>query len=186
MKLLTGLRKLGAKPMLELNPVAPLKRSHAKSWTVARLLRARLRRAQEGNAMVEIALVLPMLALLVLGLMSVATMFMNYLDLTEATGSGAQHLQLIRTSTTDPCQDTYLAITQAAPNLTPANLSLSFNLNGTRVSGDTCVGDASVLQAAQGMPVSVTATYPCNLTIYGVNYAPNGCTLSATQTEFEY
>jgi hypothetical protein len=32
----------------------------------------------------------------------------------------------------------------------------------------------------------VTATYPCNLAIYGKNYAPNGCLLSATVTEYEY
>jgi Flp pilus assembly protein TadG len=184
MNLLTGLRKFGAKHMLEMNPVSPLKRTHVKTWTVARLLRARLRPAEEGGALVEMALILPVLAMLVLGIMSVGTMFMNYLDLTEATGSGAQYLQLIRTSTTDPCMATYTAITQAAPNLTPANLSLKFTLNGTAVSGDTCSGYQSDLVA--GEPVSVTATYPCNLQIYGVNFAPTGCTLSATATEYEY
>ncbi len=55
------------------------------------------------------ALVLPILAMMVLGLMSVASMFMNYLDLTEATGSAAQHLAEIRTTSTNPCQDTYTA-----------------------------------------------------------------------------
>lgn len=184
MNLLTGIRQLGTAVMNESNSFPPLKRSQAKTWTTARLLRARLRPAEEGGALVEMALILPVLAVLVLGIMSVGTMFMNYLDLTEATGSGAQYLQLIRTSTTDPCQATYLAITQAAPNLTPANLSLSFNLNGTTVSGDTCSGYQSDLSA--GTPVSVTATYPCNLQIYGVNYAPTGCTLSATASEYEY
>jgi len=170
--------------MLELNPVPPPNRTHAKSWTVARLLRARLRPAEEGGALVEMALILPVLAMLVLGIMSVGTMFMNYLDLTEATGSGAQYLQLIRTSTTNPCLDTYTAITQAAPNLVPANLTLTFTLNTTPESGNTCSGAQSYLSA--GEPVTVTAKYPCNLQIYGVNYAPSGCTLTATATEYEY
>ena len=184
MNLLTGLRKIGTEPMLESNSVPPLKRTRVKSWTAGRLLRSRLRPAEEGGALVEMALVLPVFAMLVLGIMSFGVMFMNYIDLTEATGAGAQYLQLIRTSTTDPCQATYLAITQAAPNLTPASLSLSFTLNGTGVSGDTCSGYQSDLSA--GTPVSVTAKYPCNLQIYGVNFAPTGCQLSATASEYEY
>jgi Flp pilus assembly protein TadG len=172
--------------MHELNAVPQQKTTRAKTWTVARLLRSRLRPAEEGGALVEMALVLPVLALLVLGLMSFATMFMNYLDLTEATGSGAQYLQSLRGNTNDPCQDTYLAITQAAPNLTPANLSLTFNLNGTTVTGDTCAGSSYVSDLVQTKPISVTATYPCNLTVYGVNYAPSGCTLSAMVSEYEY
>jgi Flp pilus assembly protein TadG len=170
--------------MHELNAVPPLNKSRVKSWTVARLLRARLRPAEEGGALVEMALILPVLAMLVLGVMSFGVMFMNYIDLTEATGAGAQYLQLIRTSTTDPCMDTYNAIKQAAPNLTPASLSLSFNLNGTKVSGDTCSGYQSDLSA--GEPVSLTVTYPCNLNIYGVNFAPTGCQLSASASEYEY
>jgi Flp pilus assembly protein TadG len=170
--------------MFELNSVPPLKRTHANRWTVSRLLRARLRPAEEGGALVEMALILPVLAMLVLGIMSVGTMFMNYLDLTEATGSGAQYLQLIRTSTTNPCLDTYTAITQAAPSLVPANLTLTFTLNTTPEAGNTCSGAQSNLSA--GEPVTVTAKYPCNLQIYGVNFAPSGCTLTATATEYEY
>jgi hypothetical protein len=109
MNLLTGLRKIGTKPMLESNSVPPLKRTRVKSWTAGRLLRSRLRPAEEGGALVEMALVLPVFAMLVLGIMSFGVMFMNYIDLTEATGAGAQYLQLIRTSTTDPCQDDLLS-----------------------------------------------------------------------------
>jgi Flp pilus assembly protein TadG len=134
------------------------------------------------------ALVLPVLAMLVLGLFSVATMFMNYLDLTEATGQGAQYLQLVGGSNTvtDPCQGAYLAITQAAPSLTPANITLTFNLAGTSVSGKTCNGASYMSLLSQGATVSITATYPCNLSFYGVNYDPGGCTLSATSSEYEY
>jgi Flp pilus assembly protein TadG len=169
--------------MHELNSVSHAEKPHPETLSLAALLRSRLRPAEEGGALVEMALVMPILATLVLGIFSIGVMFMNYIDLTEATGAGGQYLQLIRTSTSNPCQDTYTAITQAAPSLVPGNITLTFNLNGTSVSGDTCAGYQSDLSA--GTPVSVTATYPCNLTIYGINFAP-GCTLSATATEYEY
>lgn len=184
MKVPCGLRSLGSRPGSGLDPASPLTRSRAKSWTFVRLLRSRLRPAEEGGALVEMALVLPILAMLVLGLMSVAGMFMNYLDLTEATGSAAQHLAEIRTTSTDPCQDTYTALTAAAPTLTAANISLTFNFNGTSTSGDTCSGYQKYL--VQGEPAAVTASYPCNLSFYGVNYDPGGCTLYATSSEYEY
>jgi Flp pilus assembly protein TadG len=184
MNLSAGPRNLGTRPTRELNPVSPLKRSRAKSWTVARLLRACLRPAEEGGALVEMALVLPILAMMVLGLMSVATMFMNYLELTQATGAGAQYLAEIRTSSSNPCQDTYNAIIAAAPNLTATSISLSWNFNGTTTTGDTCAGYEKYL--IQGEPAAVTATYPCNLNFYGVNYDPGGCQLYATSSEYEY
>jgi Flp pilus assembly protein TadG len=184
MNLLTGLRKHGKDFMNELNPVSPTNGTRIETRSIAALLRSRLRPAEEGGALVEIALVLPILATLVLGIFSVGVMFMNYLDLTEATGAGAQYLQLIRTSTSDPCGDTFTAIKNAAPGLVSASVNLNFTLNGTPVSGTSCPGDQSDLEA--GQPVSVTATYPCNLSIYGVNFAPSGCTLSATATEYEY
>ena len=134
------------------------------------------------------ALILPFLATLVLGIMSVGTTFMNYLDLTEATGAGAQYLQSLRTNTSDPCADTLTAVTQAAPNLltSTGNLQLSFNFNGTPEAAGTtsCVGDQKYLTS--GTPVTVTATYPVNLQIYGVNFDPKGWKLSATVTEYEY
>jgi hypothetical protein len=109
--------------------------------------------------------------------------FNNQLTLTSAVGSGAQYLQLIRTTTTDPCQDTLTAIENAAPSLTPSSITLSFSLNGTPVSGNSCAGDQSDL--AQGQPVTVTAKYPCALAIYATKFA-TGCQLSASVTEYEY
>jgi Flp pilus assembly protein TadG len=152
--------------------------------SIAERVRARLCSGDEGNTIVEFALVLPILLTVVTSIFVVGIIFNNYEVLTQATGTGAQYLQLIRTSTTDPCKDTYNAITAAAPSLTPGNITLSFTLNSTGVSGNTCAGDQSDL--VQGEPVKVTATYPCNFIIYGVNYAPSGCTLSASATEYEY
>jgi hypothetical protein len=47
---------------------------------------------------------------------------------------------------------------------------------GTPVSGSSC----PTLNAAD--PATLSATYPCDLTVLGINFAP-GCRLSATATE---
>jgi Flp pilus assembly protein TadG len=142
-----------------------------------------MRSAEDGGAAVEMGLMFPLMATLILGIFTVGMMFNDYLNLTEAVGAGAQYLQLIRTSTTNPCADTFTAIKNAGPTLTPANITLTFTLNGTAVSGTSCSGDQSYLSA--GTPVTVKATYPCNFLVYNVNYAPS-CTLSASATEYEY
>jgi Flp pilus assembly protein TadG len=137
----------------------------------------------EGSALVEIALVMgPMLAVLT-AICAFAVGFNNQLTLTSAVGSGAQYLQLIRTTTTDPCKDTLTAIEGAAPSLTPSSIGLSFSLNGTTVTSTSCPGDQSDL--AQGAPVTVTATYPCALPIYGTTFSQK-CQLTAKVTEYEY
>ena len=48
-----------------------------------------------------------------------------------------------------------------------------------------CSGDSAcqtALTNGQGQPATVTTSYPCNLTVYGYNFAP-GCTLTAQSTE---
>lgn len=148
-----------------------------------------LRSGEEGSALVEIALVTPILMTVVTGICAFAIGFNNQLTLTSAVGAGAQYLQLIRTSSTDPCADTLAAIEAAAPNLAPASISLSFSLDSVAVSGNSCPGDQ--VDLVQGQPVTVTAKYPCVLSImspgpaYGWNFTSN-CQLSAKVTEYEY
>lgn len=146
---------------------------------------ARLRRGDEGTSLIEIAMVMPIFLLLVLGIFSFGIALNNQMTLTQAVGTGAQYLQQIRTSTTNPCDDTFKKIKNAAPYLDSTKISITVTMNGTTPSqtGNSCSGAQSNL--VQGAPVSVTATYPCNLTIYGVNYAP-GCLLRAQVTEYEY
>ena len=152
-----------------------------------RLIIGRLQRLQcpgeDGSALVEIALVMPILLMVMTAICTFAIGFNNQLTLTSAVGSGGQYLQMIRTTTSDPCHDTLSAITGSAPSLTASSISLTFNLNGTTVTGSSCPGDQSYL--AQGQPVTVTARYPCTLAIYATRFA-SGCQLSASVTEYEY
>jgi Flp pilus assembly protein TadG len=143
----------------------------------------------EGNALVEFALVLPLFMIIMTAIFTFGVAVMNQLTLSQAVDAGARHLALIRTSTLDPCADTATAIDSAAPTLTPGKIKVTISINGVTPSpqtGNSCTGAVTALQAAQTLPVTVTATYPCNLAIYGKNYAPSGCLLSATVTEYEY
>jgi Flp pilus assembly protein TadG len=143
-------------------------------------------RNEEGQAMVEMALALPVLLLVLTGILTFGLAFNNYVLLTEATSIGARTLAISRGATTDPCATASSAVIAAAPLLTSANLSFTFVLNGTSYSGASCSSGSSTTGAAanlvQGSNVIVTVTYPCSLAVYGANYAPH-CSLQAQMTE---
>lgn len=140
-------------------------------------------RGEDGNALVEIALILPVFLAFVTGIGSFAIALGNQITLIQATGSGGQYLQELRTSTTDPCKDTLTAIKNASPSLASANIGLTLTMNGTKVTATTCSGDQSDL--VQGGAVTVATTYPCILSVYGVKFA-SSCQLTAQVTEYEY
>lgn len=139
-----------------------------------------------GQAMVEMALILPILLLVVTGILTFGLAFNNYVLLTEATSIGARTLAISRGATTDPCATASSAIIAAAPLLSSASLSFTFVLNGTTYTGASCSSGSSTTGAAanlvQGANVVVTVTYPCSLAVYGANYAPH-CSLQAQMTE---
>jgi Flp pilus assembly protein TadG len=143
-------------------------------------------RNEEGQAMVEMALALPVLLLVLTGILTFGLAFNNYVLLTEATSIGARTLAISRGATTDPCATASSAVIAAAPLLTPASLSFSFVLNGSSYTGTSCSSGSSTTGAAanlvQGANAIVTVTYPCSLAVYGANYAPH-CSLQAQMTE---
>ncbi len=143
-------------------------------------------RNQEGQAMVEMALALPVLLLVLTGILTFGLAFNNYVLLTEATSIGARTLAISRGATTDPCATASSAVIAAAPLLTASNLSFTFVLNGTSYTGASCSSGSTTSGAAanliQGSNAIVTVTYPCSLVVYGANYAPH-CSLQAQMTE---
>jgi Flp pilus assembly protein TadG len=146
----------------------------------------RCARNEEGQAMIEMALALPVLLLVLTGILTFGLAFNNYVLLTEATSIGARTLAISRGATTDPCATASSAVIAAAPLLTPASLSFSFVLNGASYTGTSCSSGSSTTGAAanlvQGANAVVTVTYPCSLAVYGANYAPH-CSLQAQMTE---
>lgn len=149
-------------------------------------------KSEEGQSLVEFALVAPILIAVVMAIFELGIAFNNQLTLTQAVGAGAQRLQTIRTATnisSDPCAAVLSVIEGAAPQLSPSSITLTVTANGTQLGGTSCSGDQSDL--AQGAPVTVEATYPCNITLFAVKLdhlsAMNlNCNLTAQVTEYEY
>lgn len=132
-----------------------------------------------GSPAVEFALVGPVLLLLMFGIVTFGIAINNYIELTDAVRSGGRTLAISRSSST-PYTSTTSAITSSAPNLTAAKINTTMTVNGTACASDSACSTA--LSTAAGGTLTVRATYPCNLTVMSVNYAP-GCTLTATTTE---
>jgi Flp pilus assembly protein TadG len=156
-------------------------------------LLARLRAGEQGQSLVEAALVFPVLLIILTGILSFGLAFNNYLILTNAVGAGGRVLAIDRGKTLDPCADAVTAVTQSAVLLKSGSIGYSFNLNGTSYPSGTgsssttsCPSTSNTTGAAgnlaQGKPAQITITYPCSLAIFRINLAP-GCQLTASTTE---
>lgn len=140
---------------------------------------------QDGGALVEFALIAPLMLCLLTGIFGLGFALCFYLQLNNAVDVGARTVAVIRATnsdgtTPDPCAAAYTAITNAAPTLDKTKIKLSFNLNGTPYNNVTsCNGGAANIIA--GKTAQVSATYPYTLVIYG--WQPTGLSMSAQTTE---
>ena len=128
----------------------------------------------EGVSAIEFAIISPVLLMIVTGIFQFSVAMNQYMSLTNAVAQGALTLALSR-GTATPYGSTTTAIGAAAPGLASAQTTITVKINGT-----ACTSDATCLPLmVAGQSAVVKATYPCNLTVMGHNYAPNGCNLSA-------
>jgi len=134
-------------------------------------------RSDAGQALVESALVLPILLFVLFGIARFGITFNNHIMLTDATRTGARLLAISRAQTTDPCS---IAVTriQNASMLTTASLTITLTINGANYTGASCNNTTLVA----GTDVVARVTYPCNLNVLGINFAPS-CMLTAQSTE---
>src|SRR5579871_1428329 len=134
-------------------------------------------RSDSGVAAIEFAFLAPVLILLFAGICEFSLVLSNYLTLAHAVEQGARQLALSR-GDSNPMTDAKSELLGAAGNLTQSNINITYTVNGTACnSNPTC---SAALQA--GVPSTVSATYPCNLVVFGKDYLP-GCTLTAATTE---
>lgn len=138
-----------------------------------------------GNAIVEFALVAPILLMVVTGIWQFGVVYNQMISLTQATTAGAQVLQSDRLSTSgDPCADTYSAVIGAAPTLKPASVTMTISMNnGSPITATSCSGKQTEL--TMGGPVTVQVTYPYSLTIAGLAIT-SGSMSSGQITEISY
>lgn len=119
---------------------------------------ALLRGDNQGQALAEMALMAPIAVLLLAAIWQFGSALQNQSTLVQAVASGAQTLQMISSTTTDPCADTFSAITGAAPALNSSQITLKLTINGSVYTGTSCPSATS--QLAHGVSATVNATYP--------------------------
>jgi Flp pilus assembly protein TadG len=129
-------------------------------------MRTSLRR-DDGQAIVEMALVLPILCALLLGIAQFGIAFNNYVTLTDATRAGARKAAVAR-FTNDQGAAARAAVYASATNLNSAQLQVTV----TPDNNDWTAG---------GNNVTVTATYPYSINILG--WVVKSGSLTSTQQE---
>jgi Flp pilus assembly protein TadG len=116
-----------------------------------------VRRSEEGQAMVEFALVIPVLLLLVFGIIQFGILFNNYVTLTDAVRAGARQAAVSRTLP-DPVAATTDRVHRSAAGLKTSDIVT------TVTPYDPNDGSATW---AQGGDVTVKATYPYAINLFG-------------------
>lgn len=167
------------------NHTAALPGATIKSSSLRERVRALLRaRSEEGQSLLEFALVAPILLIVVTGIATFGFTLNNYLVMTNAVNTSAQLLAIIRNSPTytDPCAAAVTAFQNAAPILKTSNLKYSFVLNGTSYASNTTSCTSGAANLVQGQSAQITVTYPCTLMVYGANLLPS-CNLRVQTTE---
>lgn len=158
---------------------------------------------QVGAAMVEFAIVLPLLMIVLLGIVQFAIFFYQYVVVENAAAVGVRQFVASRPlgcpSTTNPPATPYTsavsAIQGASGGLASAQVTMSLSVAGTTCTSDSSCGTAlcnayetplnSTSSNWSSLLASVTVSYPC-LTLLPVGWAPSFCSggnLTATNTQ---
>jgi Flp pilus assembly protein TadG len=124
------------------------------------------RNTDQGQAVVEFAVILPVLLLILFAILQFGVVFNDYIQVTAAAREGARKAAVSRslgTSSAETAATT--AAKNAAPGLNQSNITVSFPNSPT---------------FAQGSDVSVQVTYPYSISIIGLVVASGN--LSSTTT----
>jgi len=128
----------------------------------------RIRKNEEGQALVEFALIAPILFLILFGIIQFGIAFKDSMALTDAVRAGARQATVSR-STADPVGVTKSAVAKAASDLDSSKLNVTVTAPPWQ----------------PGATVTVTATYPYSINILGIVVA-SGSLHSSTTERVEY
>lgn len=124
------------------------------------------RNTDQGQAVVEFAVILPVLLLILFAILQFGVVFNNYIQVTAAAREGARKAAVSRSLGTSSAENAATtAAKNAAPGLNQSNITVSFPNSPT---------------FSQGSDVSVQVTYPYSISIIGLVVASGN--LSSTTT----
>lgn len=158
-------------------------------------MRTRWKR-EHGSAVVEMALVLPLMLLIMTGIATFSMALYQKLLLAEAVGSAGRFIAGDR-GQTDPCSDTWTALTQSAPGLSAGSISMTIKYTHSQ-TGTSATYTSNTCTAIGGSPNTnvnamqpgdyglVYASYPCVmqvLNVWGHGAGSQACTVTAAVAE---
>jgi len=159
-------------------------RFHGLFGAVRRKAQQLLKRGDEGNALVEMAITLPIMMAVITGVASFSIALYQKMLLAEAV-SNAGHVLATDRGDTNPCTTATNALYAAAPGLAQSNLTLTYTLNGHSYGSGTttCPGTsgAANVNMVAGGNAQIQATYTCTLGVYGMHYS--SCSVASQITE---
>ncbi len=150
-------------------------------------IRARRRTAgsEQGSALIEVAVTMPILVIMVIGLMRFGIAYNNSIVLTDSVRAGARQLSISRGVAGDICNAAGVKVRAAATTLTAGTITMTMTVNGTAYTAaagalPACSGAGTTMTVSSD--ATVNATYPCSLRAFGITFGPNSCTLTAATT----
>jgi Flp pilus assembly protein TadG len=129
-------------------------------------------RDQQGQAATEFALVLPILALLLFGIIQLGVVFNHYVTITDAVRTGARKAavgRLVLQGGGDPAGQAEAGVRASASDLNQSDLQVTVNPLGGW---------------SQGSDVSVSASYPYQVSLLGIVVSSGNLT-ATTQERVE-
>ena len=125
-------------------------------------------RREGGQAVVELALVLPIFLLLLLGIIQFGTVFRDYIALTDATRVGARQASVSRSLQPPSSREAAIItrIQKAAVNLNPAKMTIAVELRD--VNGVVKTPNSADSSWVPSGDVTVRATYPFKVNLFGM------------------
>ncbi|MFO1028664.1 MAG: TadE/TadG family type IV pilus assembly protein [Acetobacteraceae bacterium] len=118
----------------------------------------------KGGAVIEFALIAPVLTIIIFATAEFGINAAQYIQLTNAVAAGARQFSISRPTST-PFTSTTAAIKAAAPGLSGTSISIKLSVAGTQCTDDTTC--KTKLGDNIGGQATVSATYPCNLPVIG-------------------
>jgi Flp pilus assembly protein TadG len=185
-----------------MNQIFALRRILSVQQRISRRLNNVLNSANEGSALVEMALVAPMMLMLIAGMASFGIALNNYLIMSHAADVGARYLAInqgnfTNGATTNPCAMAAIQIQAAAVGIPASQISYSISVTPTATgtattytsnngassfgSGSSCATGGSGNMGTGGGIVTVSVSHSINpFVVFWNNRALN---LVATTTE---
>ncbi|MDR3750936.1 MAG: TadE/TadG family type IV pilus assembly protein [Terracidiphilus sp.] len=167
MRIQDSLRRQTTRFTRGFNRAAAPQKIHLRPRSFPGRICALLRRGNEGQSVVEFALIMPLLATVLFGMYSLTMALYNYQQLSYAAFTAAQQAGAGRGLLSDPCATVASTITAALPTWTTTKFTYAVtitNSTGTATlygpttgSSFSCTAGAAVM--AQNEPLTVGVSY---------------------------